>query len=63
MRNVTNISETYLKEILGGSRREKAEDYLFDGNFFENLNENPGTVKEKCRENLKEISLKFDKNL
>ncbi len=31
--------------------------------FFEYLNENPRTVKEKCRENLKEISLEFDKNL
>ncbi len=62
MKNVVNISETYLNEILGSSRREKVKDYIFDG-IFENLNENSRTVKRKCRENLKEISLEFDKNL
>ncbi len=34
LRNNANISETYAKEILGSSRREKVEDYLFDGNFL-----------------------------
>ncbi len=49
----------YAKEILVISRREKVEDYLFDGNFLKNSEK----VEEKCRENLKEISLEFDKNL
>ncbi len=31
--------------------------------IFENPNENPRKVKEKCRENLKKISLEFDKNV
>ncbi len=63
MRNIAIISETYSKEILRKFKKTKGRGLFIWRKFFENLNENPGKVKEKGRENSKEISLEFVKNL
>ncbi len=60
LRNIVNISETYSKEILRNFKKRKGRGLFILRKFFENLNENARKVKEKCRENLKEISLEFD---
>ncbi len=66
VREILEILQIYPKHIpktFWGSSKERGQGLCIWWKFLENLNENPKKIKEKCGENLKEISLEFDKNL